>query len=59
MFKIISAIAVMGFMVNVVMSLYQAIYSNFASSIGFGLLALLFFVVLVISGFMRLSKDEF
>ena len=57
MFKIISAIAVMGFVVNTAMALYEAICSNFATSIGFGLIAVVMFIVMVLCGYLGLKDD--
>jgi hypothetical protein len=56
MFKIISAFSVAGFLVNTVMSIFQSLCGEFASSIGFGLLAVWFFVIMVLSGYLGLKR---
>lgn len=56
MFKLLSACCVALFLINTVVSLYLATQSDFASSIGFGLLASVFFVLLVVFGYLGLRK---
>ena len=58
MYKIISAVSVMGFLVNVVMAVYLAVCEDFGASVGFGILACVFFILLAITGFYGLKNDD-
>jgi len=55
MFKALLAFSVAGFLVNTVMCIYEALIADYGVSIGFGLLACVFFMLLVIFGYYRMN----